>query len=89
MQTPYPVVTIVAADVEDAEQIGTKPKFWLRRRRERCLLKELRGTRASVGPKVAEKIGQLLGMLCACKALAEFQGKHGNARLCFATTGRN
>jgi hypothetical protein len=85
MSEPYPIVQIRAEDVEDAEQMGTKPKFWFRRDRERWLFKEPRGnTGEHWAEKVAAEIGHLLGVPCARVELAEFHGKRGSASLSFA-----
>jgi hypothetical protein len=85
MSEPYPIIQIRAEDVEDAEQMGTKPKFWFRRDRERWLFKEPRGnTGEHWAEKVAAEIGHLLGVPCARVELAEFQGKRGSASLSFA-----
>lgn len=85
MSIPYPVLNVLPADVEDSEQMGTKPKFWFRRGRERWLFKEPRGnTGEHWAEKVAAEIGHLLGVVCARVELAEFEGKRGSASLSFA-----
>lgn len=85
MLEPYPVIAVRSPDVEDAEQMGTKPKFWFRRGQERWLFKEPRdNTGEHWAEKVAAEIGHRLGVPCARVKLAEFQGKRGSASLSFA-----
>jgi hypothetical protein len=81
----YPIVEVRPEDVEDAEQMGTKAKFWFRRGRERWLFKEPRGnTGEHWAEKVAAEIGLRLGVSCARVELADYQGKRGSASLSFA-----
>ncbi len=85
MPEPYPVVEVHPGDVEDSEQMGTRPKFWFRRGRERLLFKEPRGnTGEHWAEKVAAEIGHLLGVSCARVELADYEGKRGSASLSFA-----
>ena len=58
MPDPYPIIRVVSADIEAAEQMGTKPKFWFRRGRERWLFKE---PRENTGEHWAEKVVAELG----------------------------
>lgn len=85
MPEPYPIIEVHPGDVEDAEQMGTKPKFWFRRGRERWLFKEPRcNTGENWAEKVAAEIGHLLGVSCARVELAGYEGKRGSASLSFA-----
>ena len=85
MTAPYPIIQVRPEDVEDAEQMGTKPKFWFRRERERWLFKEPRvNTGEHWAEKVAAEIGHLLGVSCARVELADYHGKRGSASLSFA-----
>ena len=85
MPSPYPIITVEPGAVEDAEQMGTKAKFWFRRGNERWLFKEPRSnTGEHWAEKVTAEIGHLLGVPCARVELAEFQGKLGSASLSFA-----
>ncbi len=85
MAESYPIVEVRPGEVEDAEQMGTKAKFWFRRDRERWLFKEPRAnTGEHWAEKVAAEIGHLLGVPCARVELADYQGKRGSASLSFA-----
>ena len=85
MPARYPIITVEPSTVEDAEQMGTKAKFWFRRENERWLFKEPRSnTGEHWAEKVTAEIGHLLGVSCARVELAEFQGKRGSASLSFA-----
>lgn len=81
---PYPILSVRPEEIEDIEQLGSKPKFWLRRDGERWLFKEGRpGTGEDWAEKVAAEIARIAGVPAALVELAEFRGRPGCACLSF------
>lgn len=76
----YSILSVHPEEVEDIEQLGSKPKFWLRREGERWLFKEGRPkTGEDWAEKVAAEVARLAGVSAARVELAEFQGRPGCA----------
>jgi hypothetical protein len=77
---PFPVLKVTSAMRSDAEQIGSKPKFWFRRDEEDWLFKEARLTTGEDwSEKVASEIAALLGLPTHQAELAIWNGKRGCA----------
>lgn len=80
----YEVLEVDPASIEDIEQLGSKPKFWFYRGKERWLFKEARGnTGEDWAEKAAAEIAPLIGVHAARVELAVARGKRGSATLNF------
>ncbi|MDO9452242.1 MAG: HipA domain-containing protein [Stagnimonas sp.] len=74
----YPVISVLANEIDQDEQLGSKTKFWIRRGEDRWLFKEARpNTGEDWAEKVASEIAKRLNINTAQVELAEFAGKRG------------
>lgn len=81
----YPIIQVVPEDVIGDEGMGSKPKFWFRRDRQRWLFKEAReGTGEDWAEKVVAEVARVAGIPAATVELAESNGRRGCASLSFA-----
>ncbi len=76
----FHVLTVTSEMRSDAEQIGSKPKFWFKREEEDWLFKEARETAGEDwSEKVASEIAKLMGLPTHQAELAIWNGKRGCA----------
>ena len=80
----YEIITVDPSTIEDIEQLGSKPKFWFYRGKQRWLFKEARAnTGEDWAEKVTAEIAPLVGVSAARVELAVARGKSGSATLNF------
>lgn len=91
MSDPYPVTEVQPDRILDAEEMGTKTKFWYLSREDqkaRWLFKYPReGTGEHWAEKIAAEVASLLGIAHAKVELARFQGKRGSVTESFVRPG--
>lgn len=74
----YPILELPLAAREDAEPLGSKPKFWVSLGEQRWLFKEARpNTGEDWAEKVASEVAAVLGVPAAQVELARFGGMRG------------
>ena len=82
----YPILQIDPASMEVTEQLGSKPKFWVRMDETRWLFKECRpNTGEHWAEKIAAELARLLRVPAAQVELADHEGTPGCACKSFIT----
>lgn len=83
----YAVFEVSAADLLSDEALGTKPKFWFARDKERWLFKEARqDTGEDWAEKIAAELAKQLAIKAAVVELAQFGERRGCASRSFVDT---
>jgi hypothetical protein len=89
MNRTYEIFEVRPGDLVGDETLGSKPKFWFSRGKERWLFKEAReNTGEDWAEKIAAEVAATLDIPAAKVELAEFAGRRGCASRSFVDTSR-